>query len=248
MLDPSLLAMLAGVGIVAGFVDAVAGGGGLIALPALIMAGLSPIAALATNKFQGVIGTGVAAFTFWRNGKVKLFLIVASVIATFCGAFLGALTVSSIERSQLATIVPFAMILIAIYFIFAPKLGDADRASKLDFVIFGPIFGFAIGFYDGFLGPGTGSFFTIGFVALFGMGVIKATAHTKILNFTSNIAALTLFIPAGDVVWQVALVMGVGQVFGGYLGAKIGIHFGARIIRPLVISVSIIMAIRLLLS
>ncbi|MCF6325675.1 MAG: TSUP family transporter [Devosiaceae bacterium] len=247
-LDPSVLAILAGVGIVSGFVDAVAGGGGLIALPALLMAGLSPVAALATNKFQGMTGTGVAAFTFWRNGYVKIRNLIFAIAATFTGSFLGAMAVKSIDTGLLQTLVPFAMILIAGYFIFAPKLDNIDKTSRLDFTVFVPITGFVIGFYDGIFGPGTGSFFTIGFVTLFGMGIIKATAHTKILNLTSNAASLALFIPSGDVVWQVAIAMAAGQIFGGFLGAKTGMRFGGKFIRPLVVIVSITMAIRLLLA
>jgi len=247
MFDPAILAILAGTGIIAGFVDAVAGGGGLIALPALLSAGLPPLSALATNKLQGAVGTSVAAFTFWRGGYVKIRAILWAIAATFAGAYLGSLTVKSIDTSALKTLVPFALIAIAIYFILAPRLSDSKRVSRLDFAIFVPVTGFVVGFYDGVFGPGTGSFFTIAFVTLFGMGLIKASAHTKMLNLTSNIASLALFIPAGDVVWQIGIAMAAGQVIGGYLGARVGIRFGARFIRPLVIFVSVVMALRLLL-
>jgi len=247
MLDPLMLAILAAVGIVAGFVDAVAGGGGLIALPALLSAGLSPLSALATNKLQGAVGTFVAAFTFWRSGFVKIRTILWAMAATFAGAYLGSLTVKSIDTSALKTLVPFALIAIALYFIFAPRLSENNRVSRLSFVLFVPVTGFVVGFYDGVFGPGTGSFFTIAFVTLFGMGLIKASAHTKMLNLTSNVASLALFIPAGYVVWQVGIVMALGQIAGGYLGARTGIRFGARFIRPLVIFVSVVMALRLLL-
>ncbi len=246
MLDPLMLAILAAVGVIAGFVDAVAGGGGLIALPALLSAGLSPLASLATNKLQGSVGTFVAAFTYWRGGYVKIRAIIWAMAATFSGAYLGSLTVKSIDTSALKTLVPFALIAIAIYFVFAPRLSDSNRASRLSFVVFVPVTGFVIGFYDGVFGPGTGSFFTIAFVTLFGMGLIKASAHTKMLNLTSNVASLALFVPAGYVVWQIGLAMAAGQIVGGYLGARVGIRFGAKFIRPLVIVVSIIMAARLL--
>ncbi len=106
--------------------------------------------------------------------------------------------------------------------------------------------GLLIGFYDGIFGPGTGSFFTIGFVVLFGLGLTKASGSTKALNLTSNLAALTIFIPAGDVVWPAAVAMATGQLIGGYLGARTGIRYGARVIRPLVVVVSIALALRLL--
>src|SRR5690606_33054924 len=139
--------------------------------------------------------------------------------------------------------VPVALIGIARYFLFAPKPSDADSTARLSFGPFVPVMGFAIGFYDGIFGPGTGSFFTIGFVLLFGLGLTRASGSTKLLNVTSNLAALAIFIPAGDVVWPVAIVMGIGQIIGGYVGARTGIRYGAKVIRPLVVVVSIALAI-----
>lgn len=247
-MDPLTLAALGGVGLAAGFIDAIAGGGGLLAVPALLYAGLPPIATLATNKMQSVVGTSIAALTFWRKGYFSLKQMVVPIAATFAGSYLGALSVKQFDTSALATIVPGLLVLIAVYFLFAPKLTDSDRAARFNFTVFVPLFGFLIGFYDGLFGPGTGSFFTLAFVTLFGLGITRAAGHTKLLNATSNYAALALFIPAGDVVWPVALVMAAGQLVGGYLGALTGIRFGARIIRPLVVVVSIAMALRLLFS
>ncbi len=245
-MDIWVLVVLGGVGIIAGFVDAVAGGGGLIALPALLSAGLSPVAALATNKLQGAVGTSVAALAFWRAGLVKIRALVWAIVATFAGAYLGSLSVKSIDTSALETLVPFALVAIAVYFIFTPRLSEGERVSWLDFALFVPLTGFVIGFYDGIFGPGTGTFFTISFVTLFGLGLIKASAHAKMLNLTSNAASLALFIPAGDVVWQIGVVMAAGQVAGGYLGARAGIRYGVKFVRPLVIFVSVVMALRLL--
>ncbi len=245
-MEISLLFILAAVGVVAGFVDAVAGGGGLIALPALLSIGMPPVAALATNKFQGAVGTAVAAFTYWREGLVKIRQLAPAIGATFVGAYLGAAVVKSIDTSLLNSLVPIALIAIAAYFLFVPKLSNADRLARLNIVIFAPLLGFVIGFYDGIFGPGTGSFFTIAFVSLFGLGVVRASATTKMLNFTSNIAALALFIPAGNVVWSAAIAMGAGQIIGGYLGAKTGIKYGAKFIKPLVVVVCVVMAGRLL--
>lgn len=247
MLEPWVLVGLAGVGMLAGFVDAIAGGGGLIGVPALLIAGLSPIGALATNKMQGAVGTAVAAVTFWRRGFVSLRSLVVPIAATYAGSLSGAFLVKSIDTSRLSVAIPVALIAASIYFLLAPKLSDEDRAARLPFRLFVPAFGFLIGFYDGAFGPGTGSFFTVAFIALFGLGVTRASANTKVLNLTSNLAALTLFIPAGDVVWTAAIAMAGGQVLGGYLGARTGIRFGARLIRPLVIVVSLALALRLLL-
>jgi Predicted permeases len=246
MLDPLVLLALMGVGMFAGFVDAIAGGGGMITVPALLSAGVPPVAALATNKMQSVVGTGMAVVTYWRRGFVQLPALVPAIALTFAGSLTGALLVSSVDTSLLSVAVPVALIAIALYFLFAPRLSDADRAARLPFAAFVPVMGFLVGFYDGVFGPGTGSFFTIGFVLLFGLGLTRATGSTKVLNFVSNLAALVVFIPAGHVVWPIAVVMALGQVIGGYLGARTGIRYGARIIRPLVVVVSIALALRLL--
>jgi uncharacterized protein len=246
VLDPLILLALAGVGLAAGFVDAVAGGGGLISVPVLLSLGFPPIAALATTKLQSAIGTAVAVVTYWRGGFVSLKRLIPGVVATYAGGLLGAFAVTSIDTTALQVAIPVLLIGVAGYFLFAPKLTDEDRHTRLSFPIFVPIVGFVLGFYDGVFGPGTGSFFTMAFVTLFGLGVTRAAANTKVLNEISNLAALTIFIPAGAVVWPAALAMGFGQIAGGYIGARAGIRFGAKLIRPLVVVISMALAIRLL--
>jgi uncharacterized membrane protein YfcA len=246
-LDPLILLALAGAGMLAGFVDAIAGGGGLIALPALLAAGVPPIAALGTNKVQSVIGTGAAALTYWRGGFVSLKALAVAMPATFAASFVGAFIVKQVDTSLLSVAVPVMLIAIALYFLLAPRLTDDDRHARLRWELFVPLMGAVVGFYDGLFGPGTGSFLTMGFVALFGLGVTRAAGNTKILNLCSNLGALTLFIPSGDVLWPAAVAMAIGQLVGGYLGALTGIRFGARRIRPLVVVVSLILAGRLLI-
>lgn len=245
-LDPLVLLVLAAVGLLAGFVDAIAGGGGLIGIPALLAAGLPPILALGTNKVQGVIGTAMATATYWRGGLVPVRSLVWAIAAAFLGAFLGAMAVKSLDTSLLSGAVPVALIVVALYFLLSPRLTDADRRARLDFVRFAPVMGGVVGFYDGLLGPGTGSFLTIGFVTLFGLGLTRAVGHTKAVNLASNLGALALFIPSGDIVWPAALAMAAGQLAGGYLGARTGMRFGVRVIRPLVVTVSVILALKLL--
>lgn len=246
MLDPLTLVALGGVGLLAGFVDAVAGGGGMLTVPALLSAGLPPIAALATNKMQSVVGTAMATYTYWRKGFVSVKALIPAVTATYAGSLLGALAIKQADTSLLEVAVPIALIGIALYFLFAPNLSDADRAARLPFPALVPLLGFGIGFYDGIFGPGTGSFFTIGFVLLFGLGITRAAGNTKLLNLVSNLAALTIFIIGGDIVWPAAMAMACGQIVGGYVGAHAGIRFGARLIRPLVVVISIAMAVKLL--
>ncbi|HZY68231.1 MAG TPA: TSUP family transporter [Devosia sp.] len=246
LLDPLILLALAGAGMLAGFVDAIAGGGGMIALPALLAAGVPPVTALGTNKLQSVIGTGMAAITYWRRGYVSLRALSVAILFTVLAAFMGAFVVKQIDTAILETAVPVALVGIALYFLFAPKLTDEDSHARLRFALFVPVMGATIGFYDGIFGPGTGSFLTMGFVALFGLGVTRAAGNTKILNLASNLGALALFIPSGDIMWTAAAAMAIGQIVGGYLGALTGIRFGARLIRPLVVIISLLLAARLL--
>lgn len=246
-LEPFVLLLLGLAGLAAGFVDAVAGGGGLIAIPVLLSVGVSPVAALATTKVQSAIGTVIATTTYWRGGLVDLRRLLPGMAASFAGAWLGAMSVKSIDTTILVHAVPVALILIGAYFLLTPNLTDSDRAERISFVLFVPVTGFVLGYYDGLFGPGTGSFFTIAFVALFGLGITRAAGHTKALNLMSNLGALALFVPAGDVLWPAAIAMGTGQVVGGYLGARVGIRFGARLIRPLVVVISVVLALRLLL-
>ena len=153
MLDPLILVALACVGALAGFVDAVAGGGGMVTVPALLSAGLPPIAALATNKMQSSIGTTIAVLTYWRRGFVSVRALLPSVAATFAGSMIGALIVKQIDTSLLNVAVPIALIGVALYFLFAPSLSAADRVSRLAFRRWASLLGFCVGFYDGVFGP-----------------------------------------------------------------------------------------------
>jgi uncharacterized membrane protein YfcA len=245
-LDLFALLFLAGAGFLAAFLDAIAGGGGLISLPALLSVGVPPLSALATNKLQSVVGTTVAAITYWRRGFIQLKTLIMPVILTFLGSMIGAATAKSMDTDILTLLVPVLLIFVSLYFMFSPKMTDEARTERLAFAIFAPIMGFAIGFYDGVFGPGTGSFFIAGFVTLFGLGLTRAVGNTKVLNAVSNFAALMFFILGGDVVWLAGGAMIVGQIAGGYLGARTGMRFGASLIKPLIVVISMTMAIRLL--
>ena len=158
MFDIWILLALGGVGVIAGFVDAVAGGGGMITIPALLSAGLPPVAALATNKAQSIVGTFTAAVTYWRKGYVSLPTLIPSIAAAFVGSFIGAVTVKQIDTSALEIAVPIAIIAVALYFTLSPSIKDIDGKARLKFPTWVPVFGFLVGFYDGIFGPGTGSF------------------------------------------------------------------------------------------
>ncbi|MDE2385179.1 MAG: TSUP family transporter [Alphaproteobacteria bacterium] len=248
MMDLFTLSALFGVALVAGFVDSIAGGGGLLCLPSLLIAGLDPVAALATNKLQGTFGTASATHTFWKKGALHPKAHVVTVATTFVGAALGVAAVAYAPKHLLTTLLPPLLILIALYFALSPKLSDAASHPRLPAGVFTFGFGPLIGFYDGIFGPGTGSFFMLALVTLFGLGVVEATGRTKLFNFTSNIAALLMFALGGHIVWLTGLVMGAGQVIGAQVGAHTAIRNGAKIIRPLLVTVCVIMAIKLLMD
>jgi uncharacterized protein len=245
MIDPQLILILMGVALVAGFIDSIAGGGGLLALPSLLLAGLDPVSALATNKLQGTFGTASATHTFWKKGLLRPKDHIPEIISVFIGSALGVLCVSIAPTDLLKQLIPPVLILIAVYFVFSDQLSVHGSKPLLPLAAFG--FGIApvIGFYDGIFGPGTGSFFMLALTSLFGVGLIEATARTKLLNFTSNIAALMLFALGGHMVWVLGLAMGVAQVAGAQIGARVAIANGAKIIRPLLVIMCIAMAIRL---
>lgn len=241
-----VLAFLFAVALVAGFIDAVAGGGGLLALPALLTTGITPLEALATNKLQGSFGTFAAAAYYLRSGYLDLRQMAPVILMTFIGAASGTLLVQFLNPDFLRLLTPLMLIGVVVFFALQPKLGEADRHRRIGIWPFALLFGFGIGSYDGFFGPGTGSFFALAFVLMLGHNLIKATANTKLMNFTSNIASLLFFLLNGQVIWTLGLAMALGQFLGGTLGAHLIIRHGAKFIRPLVMLMSLAMTLKLL--
>jgi uncharacterized membrane protein YfcA len=242
---PQTIVLLVFAAFLAGFIDSIAGGGGLITVPALLLAGASPIETLGTNKLQSVFGSGSATFAYARAGHVSLRqqmpMGFVSLTASMAGAFCATLLPQDVFRQ----ILPFVLVAIALYFVFKPDVSDLQTAQRISPLAFGLTLVPVIGFYDGVFGPGTGSFFMLGFVALAGFGLLKATAHTKFLNFASNLGSLIVFGLIGVVLWKTALAMGFGQFFGARLGAKFAMKNGANLIKPLLILVCVALAVRL---
>lgn len=248
ILSIDMLALLLAIGAAAGFIDSIAGGGGLITLPALLAIGLTPAQALATNKLQSSFGSFTATMNFVRKGHLKFSEVWPMVLLTFAGAACGTTLIQNLEASFLIDIIPFLLLFVGLYFLFQPKIGVEDRQQRLGRWGFSILIGFSIGFYDGFFGPGTGSFFAIAFIALLGFNMLKATAHTKLLNFTSNITSLLFFILGGQVVWIVGFVMAMGQIIGGFIGSQMSMKHGTKLIRPLLVFISFAMTIKLVWS
>jgi uncharacterized membrane protein YfcA len=245
LLPFSSLAILGLVGLVAGFVDAIAGGGALLTIPALALAGLDPVAAVATNKVNGTFGTASATWTFARLGKIDPAAMWPSAFAAGLGSIAGALVLPIAPREAVSAALPAVLIAVALYFAFAPQMGDGDRAQRLSERAYAFSVAPLVGFYDGVFGPGAGSFYTIGFVALVGYGVTRAIANARLANFASNLGSLAIFAFGGQIVLAAGLAMGIGQFLGSRLGAHAVLGAGARLARPLIVVVSCVMAVRL---
>lgn len=241
-----LLALLFFIAMLAGFIDSIAGGGGLLTVPALLAVGLPPASALATNKLQSTGGSFSASLYFIRERMVDLKQQKFAITCAFIGSALGTLSVMHIQADFLKLLLPILTISVGLYFLLSPTIGENDRKSRLTIIQFALLPALAIGFYDGFFGPGAGSFYALAYITLAGFNLTRATAHTKVLNFTSNLAGLIFFIVGGEVVWSIGLVMLVGQFIGARLGAKMVIAKGRKLIRPMLITVSTIMSIKLI--
>ncbi|OCG20577.1 TSUP family transporter [Gilliamella sp. App4-10] len=245
-MSDELLILLFTIAILAGFIDSIAGGGGLLTVPALLAVGLPPASALATNKLQSCGGSFSASLYFIRQRMVDLKQQKCSIMCAFVGSAVGTLSVMHVQADFLKLLLPILTIGVGLYFLLSPTIGENDRKSRFSLIQFALIPALAIGFYDGFFGPGAGSFYALAYITLAGFNLTKATAHTKVLNFTSNLAGLLFFIVGGEVIWPIGLIMLVGQFIGARLGAKMVIAKGRKLIRPMLITVSTFMSIKLI--
>ncbi|WP_292230387.1 TSUP family transporter [Brevundimonas sp.] len=244
-LAPEIIALLCLAAVAAGFVDAIAGGGGLITVPALLAAGIPPVAAIATNKVQASFGTASATWSYWRAGRIDFGLLKWPLGSTLLGAAMGAFAVTVADTRWLMVLLPVLLIAIAFYFLFGPKANDEDAHARLTPLAYSAVAG-GIGFYDGFFGPGAGSFYALSLVTLMGMGLTRATANTKALNLMSNVVSVVVLAAGGHVMWLLGGSMAVGQIIGGRLGAHSAMRFGPRLIRPLLVVISLGMVAKLL--
>ena len=247
MIEPWVYAALTVTAVLTGFIDAIAGGGGLIMMPALLSAGVPPINALATNKLQSVFGTAVACSNYARNGLIDWRANLLTIALVFAGASVGVIVVQTIDTRALSLIVPLLLLAVAIYVLVSPRMSDEDAHQRITARGYAPV-GAMIGAYDGFFGPGTGSFFTTTLVGLRGLGLTRATALTKLFNLTSNVAAVLLFALGGKMFWLLGLCMAGGAMVGGWIGSHTAMRFGARLIRPLLVVLSVGLTGRLLYS
>jgi uncharacterized membrane protein YfcA len=243
-LGPDTYAILTAVAFIAGFIDAIAGGGGLLTVPAMLWAGLPPITMLATNKLQSSFSAATACWNFSRKGLIDWRIWWPTVLLIALLAGIGAWVVQTIKSDTLNLIVPFLLVAVAAYVLLSPRMTDEDAHHRLSVGGYTPVGGL-IGFYDGFFGPGTGSFFATSLVSLRGMGLRRATAHTKAFNFASNIGALSVFAFSSHIIVLLGLCMAGGSILGAYCGSHTAIRFGAKVIRPVLVVISLCLTARL---
>lgn len=230
-----MLGLLCLTALVAGFIDTLVGGGGLLTIPALMFAGVPPIYALGTNKLQAVVGSGTAALTLFSLGKVSFSQVKWLMLAAFIGSLVGSVAVQFFDAEMLNIAIPSVIVMIGLYFLFAPTNSLAERQAKIGESMYRATAVPGIGFYDGMFGPATGSFFVLAGVSLRGQEIVNATVIAKTLNFATNLASLIVFVSFGKVLLLVGVVMMLGQFVGASIGARTLLTINPALLRYLVI-------------
>jgi uncharacterized membrane protein YfcA len=240
-------ALLFFAGLAGGFIDAIAGGGGLITVPALLTAGLPPWLALGTNKLQASCGTLLAVIRYGRAGLLKTPGLWLAVACAFFASMGGVkVAVGVLGKEQLKQLIPWLLAGVAVYTACNRHFGIRLGRQRMQPLVFAVLFGVLLGFYDGFFGPGTGSFWTLALVSLLGMELRGATGYTKAANLASNAGSLFVFIPLGQVHYPVAGVMIAGQLIGARFGSGLVITKGAGLIRPVFLGVVFLLTLKLM--
>ena len=212
----------------------------------MLWAGLPPLNALATNKFQSLFGTLSSTINFLRKGYIDLRALLPALCYAFVGSVIGTCLVQQISTDYLSLIMPYLLIVLAVYMLFSPSLSDEDVPAKISKNTFAPLVGGGIGLYGGFFGSGMGSFFAIAFTSLQGFNMRKATAFTKPLVLIVNVTSMVIFLWGGHIVWSLAIAMAVAQVIGAKLGSNLVIHRGMALIKPMIVLMTLSIAIKLL--
>ncbi|HVS26909.1 MAG TPA: TSUP family transporter [Burkholderiales bacterium] len=231
------LVFLCAAALVAGLLDAVVGGGGLVQIPALFsaMPNAAPAAVFGTNKLSSIFGTGSAALRYSHTVHIRWNAVLPAAITAFIFSYLGALTVSLIPADLMRVLVVPLLIVVAVYTFFKKDMGSAHaplhEGAREKFLAIA--LGAGIGFYDGFFGPGTGSFLVFLFVRFFGFDFLRASAAAKVVNVATNFAALLYFIPSGNLIWQLGLLMAAFNMAGSLLGTRLAIRHGSGFVRQI---------------
>lgn len=219
----------------AGFTDAIVGGGGLIQLPALLlfMPQYAIPSLLGTNKFAGFSGTVLASLKYHRLVKINYKLLLPGIISATLFSFLGAWLITLLDKELIKPIIFVLLVAVFIYTLLKKNIGQYNRQISYNnnSYLYSTLVGMVLGFYDGFFGPGTGSFLILIFVTLFGMEFLMASAHAKIINIATNVSALLFFVFSGNIIYKIAIPLAASNMLGAYLGAKIAFKKGNSFIR-----------------
>ncbi|WP_330446449.1 TSUP family transporter [Kocuria rhizophila] len=245
---PGLLALLALTGLAAGFIDAVVDGGGLLQLPATLMVpGLTPVQALATNKMGSVFGTATSALTFYRRVRPDLRTALPMAAVAFAAAGAGAAVAAALPASVFKPVIVVALVAVLAFTVLRPSMGRLTRLRHSGARHHGraAALGALIGFYDGVMGPGTGSFLIIGLVSVLGYSFLAASAKAKIVNLATNLGAIAVFAAHGSVLWGLGLVLGLSNMVGGYVGARTAVARGSGFIRGVFFAVVAVLIVKL---
>jgi uncharacterized membrane protein YfcA len=250
MLEPDVIALLLLAALAAGWVDAVTGGGGMLQLPALLIAlpQQTPVQALGTNKVSSIFGTSAAAATYLRKVRLDLRTALPMAVAAFVGAAGGAATASVIPVAAFRPIIVGLLAIVWLWTLLTPAMGAVEQlrfAGKRRHYVIAVMAGLAIGFYDGILGPGTGSFLLIVLVAGLGYSFLQASATAKIVNLGTNAAALIVFGFTGSVLWLLGVSMAVANVAGAVIGARTAVRRGSGFVRIVFLVVVGLLILRL---
>jgi len=237
----SVLLLLVVTAIIAGYIDTLVGGGGLITIPALLAAGVPPLQALGTNKLQACAGSGTASLTLLAKKQVSFVDVWSAMLMAFIGALIGAVLVQNVNAQILEFLIPVVIVLIVVYFIVAPKPKADEASARISPQLYRSTAVPAIGCYDGMFGPATGSFFVLAGVSLRGQGIIQATVTAKTLNFATNVASLLVFIYFAQVLFTIGLIMMLGQFVGASLGARTLMSINPNALRSIVVVMCLIM-------
>ena len=232
----------------AGFVDAIAGGGGLVQLPALLI-GLpqsATVQVLGTNKLSSIFGTSAAAVMYRRRVKPDLSFVVAMALPAFIGSMLGALLASQLPTHALRPLVFVLLLAVGVYTWRRPTLGHVEllRHTPNRRILIAAMAGLGIGFYDGIFGPGTGTFLMVILVAVLGFAFLTASSVAKIVNVATNLGALVIFGVHGVILWHVGLVLGIANIAGGLLGARLAIRGGSAFVRQIFLLVTAVLILK----
>lgn len=246
-MTPTTTALLCAAAFAAGTIDAIAGGGGLITVPALLASGLPTHIVLGTNKGQSTFGSMSALINYWRGGAIDRERVVRSFVSGFVGSLGGAALVLVVPPATLRPVVLALLVGVAAALAFRPALGEraGEPLAAREAAIASVLIAGGVGAYDGFFGPGTGTFLIMAYVAWMHDAMTRASANAKVVNFASNLAALSIFAYRGVVRWEVALPMAAAQFLGGALGARLTLRTGPRLVRVAVLAVVVALALKL---